>query len=93
LSRYRSKDFIKSYDEARLKFIEEVKAIIKKTNREVVNSSNSPYQHDYLGYLVTFFGSSTLFISSQKVLSFDEWKEQFCGADRVCRPEKDLEDY
>jgi len=77
-------DAIKRYDEARRAFLTEVKALTKDAQAQAKKAMNTAEEHDYFMYLATSFGAVGQAVALHSVLSFDQWKRDFCGGQRAC---------
>lgn len=88
-----TKDIVKRYFAVRRDFLDVTKALAKEADKKALEATDFPEEYDYIKYLATSFGVVTERVSTHGILSFDQWKHEFCGARRACGPEKDLEDH
>lgn len=86
-------DAIKRYDDARLAFLNEVKRLTAEAQKQARSALDRPEEHDYFTYLATSFGAVGQVVACHMVLSFEDWKRDYCRGRRHCRPAKALEDH
>lgn len=86
-------DAVKRYDDARLAFLKEVKRLTEEAQQQAKKALDRPEEHDYFMYLATSFGALGQAVACHMVLTFEDWKRDYCGGFRHSRPKKALEDH
>lgn len=70
-------DVIREYDEARRKFLLELRRLAKGAHDGAKGTQDSPEGHGYLMYLSTSLGAVVLAVSCHDLMSLEEWLEEW----------------